>query len=185
MAEHCLSLEKYRVRDQRSAYVLKNRVQLADGVDDIPRVGLSLTLPAAFSDVDMYALGPHENYPDRLKSARLGRWQGKVDDFYQPYIVPQEHGARCGMRMIALRNEQGHGLMFCAPEAFIGTVSRFTANELFAARHPTELPQQAPIQLTPPSRHRPPIDRSSCLWITHSGAWEPAHVALIRWSAIA
>ena len=60
---------------------------------DLPRVGVSFTLPGRFTRVRWFGRGPHENYPDRKASAMWGVWESEPDA--QPYLVPQEFGLRC------------------------------------------------------------------------------------------
>ena len=60
--------------------------------DDLPRVGVRFVLPTRFSALQWFGRGPHENYPDRNRSAMMGVWSGPVDP--SPYLVPQEHGLR-------------------------------------------------------------------------------------------
>ena len=76
-----------------SALALRVRVELTPAVDDPARVGLRLTLPAAWERLTWYGRGPGENYPDRANGSQLGVWSATVTDQYVPYIVPQEHGA--------------------------------------------------------------------------------------------
>ncbi len=58
----------------------------------LPRIGLTLALPAGYETFTWYGRGPHENYADRKQSAPLGRFSGAVDDQLYPYIMPQESG---------------------------------------------------------------------------------------------
>jgi beta-galactosidase len=60
---------------------------------DLPRVGVTFTLPGRFSRVRWFGRGPHENYPDRKASAMWGVWEDEPDAL--PYLVPQEFGLRC------------------------------------------------------------------------------------------
>ena len=54
----------------------------------LPRVGLALQLPRAFSQATWLGLGPHECYADRKTGARLGVHSAAVPDLYTPYVVP-------------------------------------------------------------------------------------------------
>ena len=58
----------------------------------LPRVGLTLALPAGYETFTWYGRGPHENYADRKSSAPLGRYSGSVDEQLYPYVIPQESG---------------------------------------------------------------------------------------------
>ncbi|MFM2076657.1 MAG: hypothetical protein RJA49_547, partial [Actinomycetota bacterium] len=75
-------------------------VVVPDGLADLPRIGVTFALPARFSQVRWFGRGPHENYPDRNRSAMLGTWAQAPDD--SPYLVPQEFGLRTDCRWFEL-----------------------------------------------------------------------------------
>ncbi len=56
----------------------------------LPRLGLRLQLPGQFDRLAWYGRGPHESYIDRKESARIGIYQGTVQEQYVPYVKPQE-----------------------------------------------------------------------------------------------
>lgn len=107
----------------------------------LPRVGVRLLLAKEMGQVEYLARGPQENYSDRKGGAMIGRYKAVVDDFYEPYAKPQSMGARQDARWVALRANDGKGLVIAmdsgAPMAF--TTLRFTENELAAAAHPFDL----------------------------------------------
>ena len=72
-----------------------------------------------FDTVSWYGLGPEESYPDRLQGAKLSGYSGKVIEQLTPYLVPQESGAKCGVRYAAVTDMTGRGLFFerCDAEA--------------------------------------------------------------------
>ncbi|MEM7152341.1 MAG: glycoside hydrolase family 2 TIM barrel-domain containing protein [Myxococcota bacterium] len=78
---------------------------------DIPRVGTRSVLPGRFTRVEWFGRGPHENYWDRKTGAHMGRYQADVGDLHHPYTRPQETGNRSDVQWVALRDEQGHGLL--------------------------------------------------------------------------
>ena len=59
----------------------------------------------------MYALSGS----DRKAAALVGRYQSTVSEQYVPYIMPQEHGAKCDVRWLALTNATGSGLRVDGP----------------------------------------------------------------------
>ncbi len=76
---------------------------------DPPRIGTEWLLPGSLDIVEWFGDGPHESYPDRRASARVGRWTSRIDDIYEDYVVPQEHGHRGGARWVALRSSNPRG----------------------------------------------------------------------------
>jgi len=82
-----------------------------DDLPELPRFGMSMTLPAAFNDLEWYGRGPHESYWDRKTGAAVGRYQGPVWDQFHRYARPQETGNKTEVRWLALRDENGSGLL--------------------------------------------------------------------------
>lgn len=109
----------------------------------LPRLGMQMTMPAAYDHVTWYGRGPQESYPDRCESARVGIYRGTVRDQHVPYIRPQENGAKSGCRWAAVTDVMGRGWMFMAPagETFSFTAHDYTDEQLQAARHDDELPR--------------------------------------------
>jgi beta-galactosidase len=107
--------------------------------DDLPRLGVAFALPAGFEEVEWLGLGPHECYRDRRAAARVGRYRLRVDDFLEPYVVPQEHGNRCDVRWIALRGGAGAGLLAVPPARGEFSAGHASAADLYAARTRLEL----------------------------------------------
>ncbi len=64
----------------------------------LPRLGLELHLPAGFDRFAWYGLGPHESYPDRRESVKLGVYSGTVSEQLETYIRPQENGNKSDVR---------------------------------------------------------------------------------------
>lgn len=78
---------------------------------EIPRFGMTMTLPIDFDTISWYGRGPHENYWDRNTGAAVGLYRGKVMDQYHPYIRPQENGNKTDVRWVALSNSKGIGIL--------------------------------------------------------------------------
>lgn len=81
---------------------------------DMPRVGVKWEMPVAFSNLEWFGRGPHENYSDRKRSAGVGLWSGRVADQYVKYVRPQENGYKSDTRWFELRNNDGTGLRVTA-----------------------------------------------------------------------
>jgi beta-galactosidase len=113
-----------------------------DPIGDWPctwaRVGLRFRLPFAPS-ARWLGLGPGQAYPDTGLAARLGAWAATPDELRTEYVRPQESGSRRGVVSVDLTDARGGGLGI-AGEPFAFTVSPWTAAQLAAAAHPTDLP---------------------------------------------
>ncbi len=72
-----------------------------------------------------FGIGTMESYADKNLSARMGFFNGNVDDDMEHYVKPQENGSRFGARYAA-----GHGLAFERKEGFMFRVSHYSKNKL-------------------------------------------------------
>jgi beta-galactosidase/beta-glucuronidase len=121
---------------------IETRVKPLSPLPVLPRLGLQLRVPKSLDQLTWYGRGPHESYPDRKESARVGVYSGSVRDQYVPYIFPQDYGNKTDVRWAALADKQGLGLLAMAPP---GTpllnisAHEFTTDELTRARHTYDL----------------------------------------------
>ncbi len=84
----------------------------AEKLPDLPRFGLRLEMPREFANLSWFGRGPHENYPDRKRSAFVGLYSGKVAEQYVNYVRPQENGYKTDVRWFELKNADGLGFRF-------------------------------------------------------------------------
>ncbi|MCU0791266.1 MAG: DUF4981 domain-containing protein [Opitutaceae bacterium] len=122
-----------------------NEFLIAKDYDDLPRIGVRLDIVPGFERLAYFGRGPFENYSDRKAAADLGVWENTVAGEYVDYVLPQEHGhhtdvrwlelSTSGRRPATLRVEGAPTLEFNA--------THFTAEELFACRHTTDLRPRA------------------------------------------
>ncbi|MGI5291322.1 glycoside hydrolase family 2 TIM barrel-domain containing protein [Nonomuraea polychroma] len=106
-----------------------------DWRDPIPRLGLTMTLPAAAVDrVTWFGRGPGEAYPDTGMAARVGRWTATVDELQIPYVYPQENGHRADVRWADF------GAFTVSGDPVFGmSARRWSTDELAAAAHRPDL----------------------------------------------
>ena len=115
-----------------------NHFHVDPALDDLPRLGVTLTAPAGFEAVEWLGLGPGDTYSDRNRAGWLGRFEGTVSGQYVPYVVPQEHGNRTGLRWLTLASGEA-GVRLTPARPCEGSVSHFTPDDLFAASHAEQL----------------------------------------------
>ena len=96
---------------------------------EIPRLGFYMQLPNTFTDVEWYGRGPQENYIDRKESALVGLYHKKIEDFYHPYIRPQENGNRTENRMAHFYNKDKKGFIVKGNANFDFCVLPFAPDE--------------------------------------------------------
>ncbi len=74
----------------------------AQGLPEVPQIALQIPVENRFDVLQYLGRGPHENYIDRQQSADLGLYRLPVEELYVPYLKPQEHGERTGVRFAKL-----------------------------------------------------------------------------------
>jgi beta-galactosidase len=116
----------------------QHTVSVPEVLADLPRIGVTFTLPSRFTQLRWYGRGPHENYPDRNRSAMLGVWEAAPDDM--PYLVPQEFGLRTDCRWIEFIDPRRNEVVRIEPDtAMHFSATHHTAGDLYAAATATEL----------------------------------------------
>ena len=96
----------------------------------MPRLGLYFKMPNTYHCVKWFGRGPHENYPDRKKSAHIGWYENSISDLYEPYISPQENGYRCDTRVLNIFDEKGNTIMISNHNPFGFSVLPFSPDQL-------------------------------------------------------
>ncbi len=105
-------------------------VNASRALPSLPRVGMRLRLPQSHSaqPVRWFGRGPHENYPDRVLSADIGRYQLHLKDLYTDYIFPTENGLRCDCRELEIGS-----IRVCGDFHF--GASHYSQETIAAAKH--------------------------------------------------
>ena len=125
----------------------------------LPRLGLQLTLPAAFDQVRWFGRGPGEGYRDTKQAQRFGLWKATVDELYTPYIFPQENGNRTDVSWVTLTDLAGRGVRFAGLPNF--SAHWFTTADLENAKHTYDLVKRDFITLSLDHQHNG-IGSASC-----------------------
>jgi beta-galactosidase len=108
-----------------------------------------------FTRLRWFGRGPHENYPDRNRSALLGIWEGEPDEC--PYLVPQEHGLRTDCRWFEFVDPGAGDVVRI--DSLMGTPIHVSATyhrpeDLFAARTTRDLRRRAQLVVCVDVAHR-------------------------------
>jgi len=105
----------------------------------IHRIGYEMKTPAGFEKFSWYGRGPHHSYPDRKTGAKLGIYEGTVDEQFVNYPVPQENGNKSDLRWASLSNDQGAAFKIFGDQALNVSVRHYTTKDLNDAKHPYDL----------------------------------------------
>ncbi|MGF7031788.1 beta-galactosidase [Paenibacillus mucilaginosus] len=105
----------------------------------LPRYGVLLTVPEEFDRMAWFGRGPHECYPDRKESGKLGVYAGSIAEQFVPYIKPQENGNKADVRWAAVTDSTGAGLLIAGMPLVDVTVHGVAPQVLTAAKHREDL----------------------------------------------
>ena len=133
----------------------RHTVDVPESLADLPRIGVCFTLPARFTELRWFGRGPHENYPDRNRSAMLGVWSAEPDE--SPYLVPQEFGLRTDCRWFEIIDPaRGEAVRIDAilPRALHFSATRHTAADLCEAATQSELYRRDGLVVCVDAAHR-------------------------------
>ncbi|MBT4984519.1 MAG: DUF4981 domain-containing protein [Ilumatobacter sp.] len=137
-------------------------VEVPDSLDDLGRVGVSFQLKSGFDQLRWFGRGQLENYPDRNRGAMVGTWESGVDP--EPYLVPQEFGLRTDCRWFEFINSSSGAVVrldVLRPTSMHISATRFTAADLYAAGHETDLTPRKTLVVHADVAHRG-IGTASC-----------------------
>ena len=123
-----------------------------DKLKFMPRYGMTMAIDKQYNNVNYYGKGPHENYVDRNVSAHVGLYQNKVEDFYTPYIRPQENGYRTDVRFVNFKNDSNNGIYIKAGDlvsfsSHYNSIDDFDPGKEKSQRHTTDIKPQDTIFL--------------------------------------
>lgn len=109
-------------------------------LSDMPEFGMMYKLKADYDHIKWYGLGKAENYVDRKEGAKLGIFEGSVEEQLSEYLRPQECGNHCGVRSMKVCDMKGRGMEFFGDSLSVNVLP-YTPHELENADHVYELPQ--------------------------------------------
>ncbi len=138
---------RYRMLDS-GGLLVEHDVAIGPDLRDLPRIGVVLALAPGLERLEWFGRGPWDDYQDRCASTVVGRFRSTVRDQYVPYILPQEHGHHSQARWLTLTNTSGFGLDVRGRPTIGFTASHFTADDLYAARHTSDLEPRREVVLS-------------------------------------
>lgn len=112
------------------------------GGKDLPRFGLTVELPKAFSNVHYYGRGAKENMCDFNAQSPVGIYESTVGNMHENYIKPQDNGNHGGTKWLRLYDENGCGVEILGAPKFSFSVHEYTQDLLCKAKHREDLRPQ-------------------------------------------
>ncbi|WP_017446971.1 glycoside hydrolase family 2 [Gayadomonas joobiniege] len=105
----------------------------------LPRIGLTAQLTKKVVNLSYFGKGPFENYVDRNQGAMTGVYSGRLADFIEPYVRPQEQGLRTGTYWFNLIDWTGRGMRVTAEKTLSFSVLPWSTQALDQATHTYQL----------------------------------------------
>jgi hypothetical protein len=105
------------------------------GPKTLPRIGIQLSIPQCFDQVEWYGRGPGESYADSKQANRHGVYRKSVDELYTKYTFPQENGNRTDVKWVRATDNQGVGLIATGMPELNFSIHRFTTEQFERAAH--------------------------------------------------
>ena len=119
--------------------VLSTLKPKGESLPPFPRIGFTTQLAPELSRVAWLGRGPQENYVDRRSAAFFGRYECAAQDFFFPYIRPQESGNRSDVFWASFTDGKGAGIRVTGEPRLNVSVSPYAAESVRKAAHPHEL----------------------------------------------
>ena len=128
----------YAISSDGHIQVEMNYMPIMADIPLIPKFGMRLRLPADYTSIEYYGRGPWENYPDRKRSAFIGRYQMPLSEFETEYVHPQDNGCRTDVRWFDIDNGK-HILRIDGCQPLCIRAWDYGEEDLEKAAHPHEL----------------------------------------------
>ena len=114
-------------------------LEVKDGLPNLPKVGMQCGINKTFDHIQWYGRGLLENYIDRRSGFPVSVYSQQLNQFMEPYVVPQENGNRTDVRWMFLQHEQKEGLLIVADSLLSMSAWPYTEQNIQNARHTYKL----------------------------------------------
>ncbi len=109
------------------------------GLPNIPRIGMQCGIHPECRNISWYGRGPFENYIDRQYGADAGIYTMPLEEFVEPYVMPQENGNRTDVRWMFLSSVSEYGMLVVADSLLSASAWPYTQENLDEALHTFDL----------------------------------------------
>lgn len=153
----CTHTHRYTLHADGRLVVDNDIAFSGDDMTDLPRAGVRLDLVAGYENLAYFGRGPVENYNDRKAGSLVARYETTVTAEYVDYVMPQEHGHHTDVRWLELstaRKTKSPALRITAAPLLEFNATHFAAEDLYAAKHATDLAPRAETIVYLDAAHR-------------------------------
>ncbi len=123
------------------------QLDVKDSLPNIPKVGMQCGIKRDYDQISWYGRGLYENYLDRRSGFEAGVYTLPINEFMEPYIMPQENGNRTDVRWMYLNNNQNKGLLVVADSLLSMNAWPYTEENINEAKHTYDLKDAGYITL--------------------------------------
>lgn len=109
------------------------------GLPNLPKVGMQGGIKRTYDNISWYGRGPMENYIDRRTGFEAGIYNEPINQFMEPYVVPQENGNRTDVRWMYLSDKNSSGLLVVADSLLSMSAWPYTEKNIQTAKHTNKL----------------------------------------------
>lgn len=106
---------------------------------NIPKIGMQCGISRRYDQLTWYGRGSWENYIDRRYGSDIGIYSLPIEEFMEPYVMPQENGNRTDIRWMFLSDKNNNGLLVVADSLLSMSAWPYTEDNLNQAKHTNEL----------------------------------------------
>lgn len=117
------------------------------GLPNVPKIGLQGAIPGDYDLITYYGKGALENYIDRNYGFDAAVYSMTLEQFMEPYAVPQENGNRTDVRWMFLANKQKEGWLIVADSLLSMSAWPYTQENIENAKHTNKLKKAGFITL--------------------------------------
>lgn len=111
----------------------------SEDLPNIPKVGMQCGILRAYDQISWYGRGPVENYVDKNYGFDAGIYSLPIQEFMEPYVMPQENGNRTDVRWMFLSDGGKNGLLVVADSLLSMSAWPYTEENINEAEHTNEL----------------------------------------------
>ena len=134
-ADYTLTYEFYEKGDVK---VEADYKPTTTNIPQIPKFGMRMRIPADMTNIEYYGRGPWENYPDRKRSAFMGRYKMPLSEYETEYVHPQDNSCRTDVRWFNISNGK-NTLSIVGEQPLCIRAWDYGEEDLEGAGHPHEI----------------------------------------------
>jgi beta-galactosidase len=122
-------------------------LNVKQGLPNIPKVGMKGGIARSNDNISWYGRGLYENYVDRRYGFDAAIYAQPIEQFMEPYVMPQENGYRTDVRWMHLSNKSSEGLLVVADSLLSMSAWPYTEENIETAKHTNKLKEAGYITL--------------------------------------